>query len=1064
MGIGIDIRVNGTDKLREAKKEIGMLNNGLRESEQLSDITIQTSGLPNKSDTQSMSDGLRTYASEADKARQSIESLINYQRKLTNAVSPRTQQVAQEQPQRQYKIRDPHIVEPAQNIVSVSHPKGDTFYDSYDPKHEKTVKPRAEVTNAVSPRTQQVAQEYYNTAASQATVMDATKKLKQIDVEGSKKGGVITPGQAAEAARLYKLIQDEQKKYEKEIERTGTKLDELFAKKKKLEQTSPLLRTEGEQKAVEQLKQQIEELTASSEKYQRTQDKTFDKTNKSATQSNQNIQGYKQQEDPAAAATMGSTIKKALGWTLAAAGGFSLLGFLGSSRAQYQQSVGHQGKLSARGIKGGYNDGVGIGINPLEQMQMLENISQSTGMNGDRARAAAKMSGLFGKASGTDPSQIAGMYGSMYQATGNQGSADTTLTRIQQAFGKSLKDARVSELLQMVTRNTMATANAIGGAAGDKQAFQATTLAIEAMKSQQSDAGYANYAKSGNFQDFMQNGLQDAGTDAGNIELMSIMGGFNSPMDFTKIHRLNMAKEGGLMETPEYMQDILGRLRETTPEGRAGELSAKYPKLKGSPASKIIEMADDRDKSGKNLFDRMAEANKGMKDKSPEAMRKGTAEQQKVLAEWENKVKENPALKKEVLEAKREMVKIEAGEQLNEIFGKFETGALEFAHALTKGKGFTDALEKAAKDMGPIAVGLGATALLVTGAPFLGAIRGIATLGGGGAAGAGMAGMSAMMMGPALPLIAAAAVAAIGAIAIGKFGGNDGTYKTDAQMDPMGAGKVKNSWTRTKFGIGASKDVEIDGLQTSTYDSAQKLLGIIGRTGTLTSGFRSVQKQGEIKVPEGGVKASPFFSPHSFGVATDFAPASRPNEANREWYRQNADKSGMTMQWEPQNGENGVLHFEDKKARARMEQITGGKAARDKLEAVWKRDYASKAKTPDQMKAQEDKFGAEQLSNEYLYGASFKPTNPSAFNAARKKAGKPTYDPDKKEGHYDTEQYASTIEQPSKQPEPAKSSTTMTPYTEDYSKKLYEFFTSGKALPVDITNRITALAPSIGPN
>jgi hypothetical protein len=112
----------------------------------------------------------------------------------------------------------------------VSHPAGDAYYDKYDPK-EKVVKARSgQIEPSVTPRTQQVAQEYYNAAASQSSVMDATRKLKQIDAEGSKKGGVITPSQAAEAARLYKLIQDEQKKYEKEIERTGTKLDELFAK------------------------------------------------------------------------------------------------------------------------------------------------------------------------------------------------------------------------------------------------------------------------------------------------------------------------------------------------------------------------------------------------------------------------------------------------------------------------------------------------------------------------------------------------------------------------------------------------------------------------------------------------------------------------------------------------------------------------------------------------------------------------------------------------------------------------------------------------------------------
>lgn len=756
MGIGIDIRVNGTDKLREAKKEIGMLNNGLRESEQLSDITIQTSGLPNKNDTQGMTEGLRTYASEADKARQSIESLINYQRKLTNAVSPRTQQVAQEQPQRQYKIRDPHVIEPPQNIVSVSHPKGDAFYDNYDPKHEKTVKPRAEVTNAVSTRTQQVAQEYYNTTASQATVMDAAKKLKQIDAEGSKKGGVITPGQAAEASRLYKLIQDEQKKYEKEIERTGTKLDELFAKKKKLEQTSPLLRTEGEQKAVEQLKQQIEELTASSEKYQRTQDKSFDKTNKSATQSNHNIQGYRQQEDPAAAATMGSTIKKALGWGLAAAGGFSLLGFLGSSRAQYQQAVGHEGKLSARGIKGGYNDGVGIGITPLEQMQMLEGISQSTGMFGKKANSAANMAGTFGKYTGIDPSQVAGMYGTMYQATGNQQAGTGALSMMGEAIKKGMDKSRASELLQMVSRNTQATANAMGGAGGNKEAGAATALAIEAMKSQQAGANYGNYAKSGEFQHVMQNGLQGAGTGAGDIRLFKAIGGYDGPMNFEKIHDMNIMKQGGFANNPAIMTKILGSLRETSDKGKAGELESMMESwgIKGLASEKIIDMGTKKGKDGKrddlngtSFFETLDKAIK--KSGSFEKLSKGTAEDKKLYAEMQNAVGKNPALQKEKLEAERQMVKIEAGEQLNRIFGEFESAALKMGNALMK----TDfeAFERAAKALGPIGVGLGVAAAALTAAPFLAALKTLSGVGGAstatGAAGLGFGGAATLAVG-----------------------------------------------------------------------------------------------------------------------------------------------------------------------------------------------------------------------------------------------------------------------------------------------------------------------------
>jgi hypothetical protein len=665
MGIGIDIRVNGTDKLREAKKEIGMLNNGLRESEQLSDITIQTSGLPNKSDTQSMSDGLRTYANEADKARQSIESLINYQRKLTNAVSPRTQQVAQEQPQRQYKIRDPHIIEPAQNIVSVSHPKGDTFYDNYDPKHEKIVKPRAELTNAVSPRTQQVAQDYYNTAASQATVMDATKKLKQIDVEGSKKGGVITPGQAAEAARLYKLIQDEQKKYEKEIERTGTKLDELFAKKKKLEQTSPLLRTEGEQKAVEQLKQQIEELTASSEKYQRTQDKSFDKTNKSATQSNQNIQGYRQQEDPAAAATMGSTIKKALGWGLAAVGGFSALSILAQSRAKYQQSVGHTTTLEGKGIIGGENAGEKLGMGQLEYMPFMEYMSNQ-GISSKNMQSSSRLAAAFGKAKGVDPNQVGSLFGTMYQGTGNSQLAAGALSM---AVASGIKSIRMPEVLGMIARNTNASAQAMKGADASDKVGGATALALEAMKAQEMGKSYGHYAKSDEFTNVAQNGFQGAGSDPGEIMMFKALKGFDGPMSWEKKFAMEKMKEGGPQANPAAFHELVSNFHGSQ-EAQAAQLMAYFPKWNLTTKSAMNML--DMDKDG--LLKNAATSGKDIDKVKP-----GGKKEEALTAKLENEFGARAGAKKQQLMARTENLEVRAGEIVNRFIAPMQEGLLNAA-------------------------------------------------------------------------------------------------------------------------------------------------------------------------------------------------------------------------------------------------------------------------------------------------------------------------------------------------------------------------------------------------
>jgi plasmid maintenance system antidote protein VapI len=711
MGIGIDIRVNGTDKLREAKKEIGMLNNGLRESEQLSDITIQTSGLPNKNDTQGMVDGVRDYANQIDRARGSIAALVAEQRKLTSAVTPRMQQVAQESPQKEYLIKE-YKYKKTEEPINIA-PRTAQAAQERPPKLEQQEPPV--IPQPVSPRTAQAAQDYYNTEASQATTMDAAKKLKEIDAEGSRKGGVITPGQAAEASRLYKLILDEQKKYEQEIARTGVKLDELFAKKHKLEQKAPLLRTEDEQKAVEQLRYQIDELAASSEKYQQTQDKTFDKTNRSATRSNQNIQGYRQQEDQAAAASMGSTIKKALGWALAAAGGFSLLGFLSSSRAQYQQAVGHEGKLYARGIKGGYNDGVSAGIGPLEQMQMLEGISQTTGMFGKKANSATNMAGRFAKFTGTDPSQVAGMYGTMYQATGNQLAGTGALSMMGEAIKKGMDKSRVSELMQLVSRNTQATAQAMGGAGSDRQAGQATALAIESMKAMQGKADYAQYAKSGNFQNVIQNGLQGAGTAAGDIRLFKAIGGYDGPMTFEKIHEMNKIRQGGFAENPQIMSQIIGSLHETTDKGRAGELETIMESwgIKGLASEKIIGMSKKDEKTGKSFFDRLEVALDGGKKKIGE-LSKGSAEDKRIYAEWQKAIGKNPATAKEALEATRQKGHIAAGDALSKAFYKLENAALKAAAAITNSKA-ADAAIKTGQWLGDAALGNPNTAAAVVG-------------------------------------------------------------------------------------------------------------------------------------------------------------------------------------------------------------------------------------------------------------------------------------------------------------------------------------------------------------
>ena len=198
MAIDIDIRVHGVDRLKEAKKELGIFTKDIKEAGLSSEITVETVGMPSRGDTQGMVEGMRNYASEAENARRSIEALLATQRQLSatsshtrmvaqeqpqrarnTTTSPRTEQVAQEQPQKEYKIKDPHVTSSAKPMVSVSHPAGDAYYEGYNPDQstKEDRKKQEQIPAATSPRTEQVAQEQ----ASQAAMLDAAKKLEHRD-------------------------------------------------------------------------------------------------------------------------------------------------------------------------------------------------------------------------------------------------------------------------------------------------------------------------------------------------------------------------------------------------------------------------------------------------------------------------------------------------------------------------------------------------------------------------------------------------------------------------------------------------------------------------------------------------------------------------------------------------------------------------------------------------------------------------------------------------------------------------------------------------------------------
>ncbi|MGE3550893.1 MAG: hypothetical protein AB7I29_13460, partial [Geobacter sp.] len=240
-------------------------------------------------------------------------------------------------------------------------------------------------------------------------------------------------------------------------------------------------------------------------------------------------------------------------------------------------------------------------------------------------------------------------------------------------------------LLTLVSRNTQVTAAAMHGAgATSAQAGAATAMAIEAILAHQGGAGYGQYAKSQEFMNVMQNGLQGAGTGAGDIRLFQAMGGFDGPMTWEKIHQMNVLKQGGFMQSPELMTKIMGGLSGSK-EARAGQLETMMASwgIKGASAEKLIEMNDS------GFFGRLAKATNGGKIKIEE-LAKGDSTQKAMYREIQN----NPAISKLYKEALKEETEIEAGMKLHEMFGKLEIAGLNLIKNVLESPAFDDLVNK----------------------------------------------------------------------------------------------------------------------------------------------------------------------------------------------------------------------------------------------------------------------------------------------------------------------------------------------------------------------------------
>lgn len=459
-------------------------------------------------------------------------------------------------------------------------------------------------------------------------------------------------------------------------------------------------------------------------------------------------------------------MRKALGWGMAAAGVGTLAGFIGSSRSAYRSALDEESPLYAKGLTGSRkraSSAVGLGISP-EQYYRLEETLSATGITEKNMGRNAMLTASFAKFGGLDTAAVSGLRSNLYSASGsNETIPNSVIMAMSDATKKGMDKARLPELLTLINRNVGVTAQAAHGAGVESSQVGASArLAISALMLKDSTS-YKTFSKSDVFsQGVMQHGLQGAGTAAGEVKLFKLLGGYDGPMNFEKIHKMNVLRNGGFMDSPELLGKIIGGLTPGSKEARAGQLETEMKdwNITGKASEKLVEMFD----SG---FIKKLSTKKGQ---TIEQMAKGGDQQ---AAEWQAEIAKNPALSRQSTEATKDLVKIEAGEQLSKLFQPLELSAANMTKALADGewkKSFS-IFEKAAGEMGPVGKTLltAGTLFAAGGAmSFAGGALGLGGKAGGGAL------LGSMMTGPAglLALLGIGAGAAIGTFKDGAQGGN----------------------------------------------------------------------------------------------------------------------------------------------------------------------------------------------------------------------------------------------------------------------------------------------------
>jgi hypothetical protein len=500
------------------------------------------------------------------------------------------------------------------------------------------------------------------TATLLIKIREEVSRMGELSRTATNRGGILRKEQFVEAGDLAKRVSTDIGKWSTEIDKAREALKKLNAEKSQIGRDFMMGRVapsdmQAKMERENTVDTEIDKARERVTYMEKQQDKLRPLGNRalgySSNLTNTGVEGEG-----------GTSFKKAMGWALAAAGGFSIMSFLSQSRGKYQEYVGHEDPLYARGVRdiqGGGSTAAALGIDPMEHYSLQEQLTHNMGLSGRRLDRMSKNTELFAKSYGMNLSEVGSFGASVYQGTGKRDMASSALIALQQ---QGIEKTRMPETMRLMEGHLRTMAAARGGV-GISEGNVATALALAAAAMREGRPETSAYLKSGNLSNVMQNGLQGAGSSAGEIAIFNAIGGFKGPMTFSKIHEMNLMRQGGFMEHSE----LLAKVMQSMPKGldragQAGWLESVFPEwAKGKSSDQFLDLYNKGTLTG-------LKTNKlgGSESSAQAAMLK--------------EIKDNPAFAKKVRMALKTDVQARTGEGIDAIISPIETTALEGAEGI----------------------------------------------------------------------------------------------------------------------------------------------------------------------------------------------------------------------------------------------------------------------------------------------------------------------------------------------------------------------------------------------